>query len=78
LSLEIDSFSNVIFSKPLKPLKAESKPYNTTKTKQAKSFTLQVTFPFLSGNANNGLCIQKLIDYSKEARGFLQKNRSYI
>ena len=63
LSPAFESFPNVVLTKPWKSPKAEAIPNITTKPKSAIIVTIQVPVHRFSGTANNGLGIQKLIDY---------------
>ena len=74
-SLAIESFSNVVFINPWKSPKAEAIPNITTKLKPATIVTIQVPVPILSGTANNGLGIQKLITYKSTLESFYIKTK---
>ena len=74
-SLAIESFSNVVLINPWKSPKAEAIPNITTKLKPATIVTIQVPVPILSGNANNGLVIQKLITNKSTLESFYIKTK---
>ena len=77
-SLAIESFSNVVLINPWKSPKAEAIPNITTKLKPATIVTIQVPVPILSGTANNGLGIQKLITYKSILESFYIKTKRKI
>ncbi len=77
LSLAFESFSNVVLIRPWKSPKAEAIPNITTKLKPAIIVTTQVPVPILSGTANNGLDIQKLITNKITLESFFMKTKTY-